>query len=95
MSRKVEQNAAALKRGPKASANTAEQSCALLDLMKNTFGLKNDAALSRFLHVTPPQICKMRQGVLSYSPEMIIRTHEVTGWAIADIKKKLGLPSIA
>lgn len=67
---------------------------ALLDLIQKTYQLKNDARLCAFLQVTPPVISKLRHARYGLSADMIIRIHEITGWAIADIKKKLGLKSV-
>lgn len=51
--------------------------------------LKNDAALSFFLHVAPPVISKMRHGKLPMGPSMMLRLHEIGGLEIAYIRKML------
>lgn len=51
--------------------------------------LKNDAALSFFLHVAPPVISKMRHGKLPMGPSMMLRLHELGGLEIAHIRKML------
>lgn len=38
--------------------------------------LKNDAALSRMLEVSPPVISKLRSGLLQLRATMILRMHE-------------------
>ena len=52
-------------------------------------GAKNDAALARLLVVQSPVISKIRARRLSFGPTLIIKTHEVTGIPIADIKAVL------
>lgn len=71
---------------------TAEQlraACSgkLLDALLGEQGLKNDAALSRFLDVAPPVISKLRHGRFSVSGDMMIRIHEKTDMPIKRIKE--------
>lgn len=48
--------------------------------------LKNDAALARFLEVSPVIISKIRHGRLAVGPSLIIRIHEATDMPVALIK---------
>ena len=63
---------------------------ALLDAIIAEFGIRNDAALSRRLEVAPPVISKMRSKTLPIGATLLIRIHEETGWAIKDIRSKMG-----
>ncbi len=62
----------------------------LLDEILGALGLKNDAALSRALEVAPPVISKTRHGRLAVGDSLVIRIHEITGWAVSEIKHRLG-----
>lgn len=68
----------------------AEGTCKLLDVVIATIGLKNDAALSRVLGVSPVVISKLRHGKLHIGPSMLIRIHEETGMSVRDMKGYLG-----
>lgn len=48
--------------------------------------LKNDAALARFLEISPVIVSKIRHGRLSVGPSLIIRIHEATDMPVALIK---------
>ena len=61
----------------------------ILDLVIEMLKLKNDAALSRELGVTPPHLCKVRNGKQSFSAEMIIAIHERTGLKTQVMKEML------
>jgi len=63
----------------------------LLDLAITTIGLKNDAALSRVLGVSPIIISKLRHGKSYIGPSMLIRLHEQTGLSIREMKGYLSL----
>lgn len=67
----------------------------MLDKMIATLGMKNDAALARALEVAPPVLSKLRHGRLSFGCALVVRTHELTGWTIREIKGDLGLPCLA
>lgn len=62
---------------------------AFLDSLLEQLGLKNDAALSRELGVAPPVISKMRHGLLSLGPSLILQLHETYGMVVADIRARL------
>lgn len=76
---------------PRLDATAANE---LLDEALRVRGLKNDAALSRALEVAPPVISKIRHGRLPFGDSMLIRMHEMTGWAIGTMKESLGLASL-
>jgi len=60
-----------------------------LDFLLSSHGLRNDAALSRFLEVSPTVISKLRRGNYAFSPALIIRVHEKTEMPISAIKDAL------
>jgi len=60
-----------------------------LDFLLGTTGLANDAALSRFLGVSPSIISKLRRGNYAFSAALIIRVHEKTQMPISAIKEAL------
>lgn len=59
----------------------------LLDDVMEEYGIKNDAALCRFLGLTPPVVSKMRRGSLGVSGDTKILIHEKTNMSIADIQR--------
>lgn len=59
----------------------------LFDAIKAEFGLKNDAALARELEFTPPQISKVRAGVIGCTDTVILRIHEKFGKPVAEIRE--------
>lgn len=67
---------------------------AFLDLLLVKLDAKNDAALSRIMHILPPVISKFRHGRLHISAMYIIIAHELTGMSIKEIKRHLGQPTI-
>ena len=72
---------------------TAIGSGKLLDVVISTLRLKNDAALSRVLGVSPVVISKLRHGKLHVGPSMLIRIHEETGMSVRDMKSFLVKPA--
>jgi hypothetical protein len=52
--------------------------------------LKNDAALSRALEVSPPVISKIRHRRLPVTGSLLIRMHEVTDLSIGELRLLLG-----
>jgi hypothetical protein len=52
--------------------------------------LKNDAALSRALEVSPPVISKIRHRRLPVTGSLLIRMHEVTNLSIGELRNLLG-----
>jgi len=59
----------------------------LLDYIKDAHGLKNDAALARYLDIGPPAISKIQRGNLQISPALILSIHEITGLPVAQIRE--------
>lgn len=62
----------------------------LLDALIEKMGLKNDAALSRLLHVAPPVISKIRHRRLPIGASLLIRMHEETDLSIKDLRILMG-----
>lgn len=52
--------------------------------------LKNDAALSRALEVSPPVISKIRHRRLPITGSLLIRMHEVSNLSIGELRGLLG-----
>lgn len=63
---------------------------ALLDTILKEQQLKNDAALTRALQLTPSAISKIRGGTNVVSAEIMISLHEKYGMPIARIKSLAG-----
>lgn len=61
----------------------------LLNLLKNTMGLKNDAALARRLNVGPPVISKIRADTLRVGPILLLRMHDESGLDIRNLKASM------
>lgn len=62
----------------------------LLDNLQTYLQLKNDAALSRALEVTPPIISKIRHARLPVGGAILLRMHEVTGISVASLRAMMG-----
>src|ERR1700687_2843678 len=62
----------------------------MLESLINQLQLKNDAALSRALEVSPPVISKIRHRRLPVSASLLIRMHEVCGLSIRDLRHLMG-----
>lgn len=67
--------------------NVNDLSGYLFDVMIVRLGYKNDAELARQLICPAPQISKIRNGKLPIGPSMILKSHELTGWPIKEIKR--------
>jgi len=52
--------------------------------------LKNDAALSRALEVSPPVISKIRHRRLPVTASVLIRMHEVSQLSIKELRELMG-----
>jgi plasmid maintenance system antidote protein VapI len=70
---------------------SVRQTNALLDAVMDRNEIKTDVALSRFLNIDAPTICKLRHGDYSITSHHILRIHEKTGMAVADIKTLAGV----
>jgi hypothetical protein len=62
----------------------------LLDVLCENLRLKNDAALSRVLEISPPVISKIRHGRVPVGASLLIRMHEVCGLSICDLRFLMG-----
>lgn len=62
----------------------------LLASLISKLSLKNDAALSRALEVSPPVISKIRHRRLPVTASMLIRMHEVSALSIAELRQLMG-----
>ena len=62
----------------------------LLAALLNKLNLKNDAALSRTLEVSPPVISKIRHRRLPVTASLLIRMHEVSDLSIAELRHIMG-----
>jgi plasmid maintenance system antidote protein VapI len=62
----------------------------LLETLIERMNLKNDAALSRALAVSPPVISKIRHRRLPVTGSLLIRMHEVTDLSIQELRQLMG-----
>lgn len=62
----------------------------LLEALIERMKLKNDAALSRALAVSPPVISKIRHRRLPVTGSLLIRMHEVTELSIQELRQLMG-----
>jgi hypothetical protein len=62
----------------------------LLGSLIGKLKLKNDAALSRALEVSPPVISKIRHRRLPVTASLLIRMHEVSALSIKELRDLLG-----
>lgn len=62
----------------------------LLDTLIQHLELKNDAALSRKLEVSPPILSKVRHLRLPVGASLLIRMHEESGLSISDLRRLMG-----
>jgi hypothetical protein len=62
----------------------------LLASLISKLSLKNDAALSRALEVSPPVISKIRHRRLPVTASLLIRMHEVSALSIAELRQLMG-----
>ena len=62
----------------------------LLAALLAKLNLKNDAALSRALEVSPPVISKIRHRRLPVTASLLIRMHEVSALSIEELRQLMG-----
>ncbi len=62
----------------------------LLASLIGRLNLKNDAALSRALEVSPPVISTIRHRRLPVKASLLIRMHEVSTLSIAELRSLMG-----
>lgn len=73
-----------------ASEGSSSDVNTLLDAMQLILGCRNDAALSRKLGMSPPQISKMRHGTLAVGASFLVRVHEETGLTTSEVRAMMG-----
>lgn len=61
----------------------------VLDTIISEFNLKNDAALAKFLEISPPAVSKIRSGYNKLGGDGILNVYDKTGWSIETIRKLL------
>jgi plasmid maintenance system antidote protein VapI len=61
----------------------------ILDVLKEKYDLKNDAAIAKALDIAPPIVSRIRNGKSNVSAEIILKIHETFGMPVADIKALL------
>lgn len=62
----------------------------LLDHVKDSLLLKNDAALARALEVAPPVISKIRHKRLALGASILVRINEMTDMPIRQMRELMG-----
>lgn len=62
----------------------------LLNALIQRLKLRNDAALSRMLEVSPPVISKIRQRRLAIGASLLIRMHDITGLTVRELRALMG-----
>jgi len=58
----------------------------LLDILRERFEIKNDAALAKELGISPPQISKLRGGA-TLGSSVILSIHERLGVPVKEIRE--------
>jgi antitoxin HigA-1 len=66
----------------------------LLNHIKANKDLRNDAALSRLLHISQPVISNLRAGRIKIGPAVILKIHEATAMPVVEIKSLAGIVSL-
>ena len=61
----------------------------ILDVLKEKYDLKNDAAIAKALEIAPPIVSRIRNGKSNVSAEIILKIHETFGMPVSDIKALL------
>ncbi len=61
----------------------------ILDVLKEKYDLKNDAAIAKALEIAPPIVSRIRNAKSNVSAEIILKIHETFGMPVADIKALL------
>lgn len=74
----------------RADAVTAFQPNHLLDSLITIIGVKNDAALSQALGISPPIVSKIRHNRLSVSAALLLRIHDVTRLSVRELRDLMG-----
>jgi plasmid maintenance system antidote protein VapI len=58
----------------------------VVDRLLELHRLRNDAALSRALGISPATICKIRTGKHGFSAGVVLRIHEALGMPVAELR---------
>ncbi|TFV86705.1 hypothetical protein E4K72_22945 [Oxalobacteraceae bacterium OM1] len=66
-------------------AISVDQINQLLNYVRDSHGLRSDAALSRFLQLNPTLVCKLRRGY-PMSDRVLLTIHEATELSVAQIR---------
>lgn len=66
----------------------------LLDEVRSNLRLKNGAALSRVLGVSPPMLSKVRHRRLPVAASLIIQIHDATTLSIDEIRRLMGVAAV-
>lgn len=74
-----------------APTSTNGSGATLLDNLISHMHLKNDAALSRALGISPPVISKIRSGTFRVGANFLIKAHEESDLPIAQLKLFAGI----
>lgn len=64
-----------------------------IDQLQERLDVRNDAQLARYLRLQPPQISKLRHGILPLTAEIILRIHEAAEIPVAEIRSLARLPA--
>lgn len=68
------------------TGNINDTSSKLFDQIIADQGLKNDAALARFLDIKPPQVSKIRHGKLQVTADIILIIYDRCDYSIEKIR---------
>ena len=63
---------------------------AVLDALVTRMNLRNDAALSRKLEVSPAVISKVRHGRQPVGASLLLRMHEASGMPVKELRRLMG-----
>ncbi|HEX8610186.1 MAG TPA: hypothetical protein VF800_02775 [Telluria sp.] len=66
----------------------------LLNALISRHGLKNDAALARFIDVAPPVISKMRHHTLPLGDSFVVRCQEIGKMTLAEVRAFVPSPYV-
>jgi len=61
----------------------------LFDYLKDNLGLKSDAQLAERLNLFNSELSRIRNGVLGFSPRVILAVYDATQMSIEDIREML------
>jgi transcriptional regulator with XRE-family HTH domain len=72
------------------NSTTTNSAGALLDAAIAKMGLKSDAELSRALGMAPANISSIRCNRMPVRASMLLRLHDITGLALAEMRGMIG-----